>query len=57
MRKEVPPPADCLPRTAAARLETLDDRAFAAADTDGNGKVTSADARKILRVAAKLESF
>ena len=39
------------------KQKTLKERAFAAADTDGNGKVTSSDARKILRVAAKLESF
>ncbi len=42
---------------AAAKLETLSDDAFTAADLSGAGEITAADARKILRVAAKLEEL
>lgn len=40
---------------AAAKLDTLPQKAMKAADINGDGKITGADARKILRASAKIE--
>lgn len=42
---------------ASAKIETLTDEAFLAADVDFDEKITAADARKILRVSAGLDEF